>query len=406
MLARLNNPHQQFPSLHIGGTNGKGSTAAMVSTLLEASGYRVGLYTSPHLIDFRERFRIQGQPISEERVLELIVKVNRAIPSHYSLTFFEYATIMAFQYFAEEKVEMAVVEVGMGGRLDATNVLHPMGVVITNVSFDHQEFLGKSLSAIAYEKAGIIKKNIPLIVGSIPTEAKEVIDRQAEENGVPYARLGREFQVTPVSFHHFDFHGLAHSWTNLPCSLPGYHQFLNAGCALALLESLHGHGIDVSEDVVRGSLGKVVWEGRLEVLGQAPLVLLDGAHNPAAATFLAEYLTHLRTSQPIGSIILIVGMLEDKDHQAFLAEVLPVVDHVILTHIRQPHSATIQKLRSELGQYSHAERVSSSSCIEEAWDFANQLATKHDVICVTGSLFLVGELKSLLGSFPLQTVRG
>ncbi|MCA9471641.1 MAG: bifunctional folylpolyglutamate synthase/dihydrofolate synthase [Nitrospirales bacterium] len=390
-LEVLHNPHLRYPSLHIGGTNGKGSTSAIAAAILQASGYRVGLYTSPHLVDFRERIRVDGQRISEMQVVNLARQVQATSPV--PLTFFEFTTAMAFQYFSDREIDIAVVEVGMGGRFDATNVLSPRAVAITSIAHDHESYLGQHISEIAFEKAGIIKPNTPVIVGELPPDAEVVIQRIAAERQAPYFALGREFRIDGAEPGFFRYDGVRQRFPHLSCSLLGTHQRKNVGCALALLEQLTLQGFELREATVRSTLPEVVWEGRLEVLEDQPRLLIDGAHNVAAAQALVEALAPMVEMQG-GRLITVLGMMRDKHHAQFMNTIAPYVSCLILTTMSVSRAATVDELKESVphGLF----EVLTSFNPTEALQLARQIAKPTDVICVTGSLFLVGEVRHLL----------
>jgi dihydrofolate synthase/folylpolyglutamate synthase len=394
LLKGLGNPHHRYVSLHIGGTNGKGSSAIMVATILHAAGYRVGLYTSPHLVDFRERIRVDGVMIPEERVIELTQRIQAVSGPMGSLTFFEFTTAMAFQYFAEEQIDVAVIEVGMGGRFDATNVLEPLGVCITNIACDHEQYLGNTLTSIAYEKAGIIKKGGSVIVGPMADAPRQVIESfAAEQRAVPYA-WDTDFHTAHEPDQEFSYHGSHWSFSGLRCSLLGDHQRVNAACALALLEIGALKGLKVSESAIRQGLTEVRWEGRLETVSHRPWIVLDGAHNGAAAQVLVSFLSKVLQSEPSTKLILVVGMMRDKNHSAFLEVMNSLADHLILTQASLSRAASVQELREALSEDScPVEAVASP---REAIQVAKKLARATDLICITGSLILVGELRDCL----------
>lgn len=395
LLKQLGNPHHHYVSLHIGGTNGKGSTAVMVATILQAAGYRVGLYTSPHLVEFRERVRVQGALISKDRVIDLTSRIQSLAGSSHSLTFFEFTTAMAFQFFADEHIDVAVIEVGMGGRLDATNVLDPLGSLITNISFDHEEFLGQTLSSIAYEKAGIIKKGSSVIIGPMEDAPRRVIEDVAEDQrAMPY-RWNSDFHIENDTEKEFSFHGSHWTISGLRCALLGDHQKVNAACALALLEIGALKGLKVSEAAIRQGLADVRWEGRLETVSQDPWILLDGAHNAAAGHVLASFLSRvLQTTPSLTGLILVLGMMRDKNHPAFLEVLAPLADHLILTQASLPRAASLWELREAMPKGSGA--VQEAASPPEAIKIAKDLARSTDLICMAGSLILVGELRDCL----------
>ena len=262
LLSRLGHPERRFKSLHIGGTNGKGSTAAMTAAMLQAAGYRVGLYTSPHLVDFRERIRVNQVMIDESQVAELTQRLQAVVPADLSPTFFELTTAMAFLHFAESGVDVAVLEVGLGGRFDATNVVEPEACAITTIALEHQEYLGKTEEAIGFEKAGIIKAGVPMVVGRIDGTAWDVIRHTAVDRGAPLMRLGLDFHTVGTGPEVFSYHGRTKHLDGLTCALSGRHQLDNAACAVALLEAAETRGIAVTEEAVRRGLRSVLWAGR------------------------------------------------------------------------------------------------------------------------------------------------
>jgi dihydrofolate synthase/folylpolyglutamate synthase len=404
LLARLGQPQQRYLTLHIGGTNGKGSTAAMAAAVLQAAGYRVGLYTSPHLVDFRERIRVNGMPIAEEDVTAVTSRLREVAEPDLALTFFEFTTGMAFQQFVDSGVEVAVVEVGMGGRFDATNVLTPLASVITNVALDHQAYLGDTVKAIAFEKAGIIKQGVPMVAGRLAPEAAEVIGRVAKEWQAPLFRLNVDFRAEGDPVTEFQYEGLKAVYRGLSCPLAGAHQLENAACALAALELAEPRGLVVPEEAVRTGLPRTCWEGRLEVVERTPALLLDGAHNPAAGTALAAYLNGYRLEHPDSRIILVVGMMRDKDCEEFFRLILPWADEVILTQAQIPRSASVQDLLALTEPW--AGPCHTRVLPADALALARRLASPADLICVTGSLMLVGDIKALLRGCGLSPIRG
>ena len=404
LVSRLGMPQARYRTLHIAGTNGKGSTAAIVAAILQKAGYRVGLYTSPHLIDFRERIRVNGEMISEMDVARLTALLKALCEPDMSATFFECTTAMAFQHFADSQVDLAVLEVGLGGRFDATNVVTPLACVITTIALDHQAYLGSTLSSVAYEKAGIIKTYVPVIVGRVPDEAGSVIEGVATERAAPLIRLGVDFDVVGQTPAHFAFTGRRIRYHDLSCTLLGTHQLDNASCALALLEAAGTSGLVIGEKAVREGLGNVRWEGRLEVVGQRPLTVLDGAHNPAAADAVASYLREFRLLHPDSRVVLVLGMMRDKDHRGFFEPLKALVDEVVLTQADLPRSATTQELQVALHEV--WPRPFSNAHLSDAMGQAKQLARPEDLICVTGSLMLIGDVKALLGGCGLSPLRG
>lgn len=404
LLGRLGNPERRFRSLHIGGTNGKGSTAAMTAAMLQAAGYRVGLYTSPHLVDFRERIRVNQVMIAEAQVAELTQRLQASVPPGLTPTFFELTTAMAFLYFAGSGVDVAVLEVGLGGRFDATNVVDPEACAITTIALDHQEHLGTTEEAIGFEKAGIIKPGVPVVVGRIDGTAWEVIRDTAADRGAPLTRLGVDFHADSTGQEEFSYRGRSRQLDGLTCALTGRHQLDNAACAVALLEAAEGRGLSVPDGAVRRGLQSVQWEGRLEVLEQGPVLLLDGAHNPAAAHVLAEYLAEWSATRPEARLILVLGMMRDKDHKHFVEPLHRLVSEVVLTQADMARSSSVQELREVIGSQFPLCHVAPSAA--DALALARARATAQDLICVTGSLMLVGEVKALVRGCGLSPLRG
>lgn len=404
LLARLGQPQHRYRTIHIGGTNGKGSTAAMAAAVLQAAGYRVGLYTSPHLVDFRERIRVNGVPIAEKHVTALTSRLRDLAGPTRELTFFEFTTGMAFQHFADSDAEVAVVEVGMGGRFDATNVLTPLVSVITNVALDHQEYLGDTVRAIAFEKAGIIKPGVPLVTGRLSPAAADVIGQIAVERQASLFRWNREFLAEGDPLTEFQYDGIKARYRGLSCPLAGAHQLENAACALAALELASARDLAVPAGAVLAGLSGTHWEGRLEVMERTPTLLLDGAHNPAAGEALTAYLNAYRREHPGTRVILLVGMMRDKDHDGFFRLLLPLADEVVLTQAQVPRSASAQELMAQAEPWAgscHARTLPA-----DALALARRLASPADLICITGSLMLAGEIKALLRGCGLSPIRG
>ena len=404
LLGRIGHPERRFRTLHIGGTNGKGSTAAMAAAILQASGLRVGLYTSPHLVEFRERIRVNGEMISEEQVADLTGRLRAATPRDLDPTFFEMTTAMALLHFAESSIDVVVLEVGLGGRFDATNVVEPLACAITTIALDHQEYLGRTEDAIAFEKAGIIKPSVPVVIGRMGPEAGGVMRRIAQERRAPLWRLGHDFLVEGDGPEQFTYRGVAQVFEGLTCRLAGRHQLDNAACALALLEAAGKAGVAVDEAAVRRGLQAVMWEGRLELIEEYPRVLLDGAHNPAAAAVLARYLQNFLVRHPDSRIILVWGMMRDKDHRGFIAPLRSVVSEIVLTQAGLARSATVQDLRASLTEWHRP--ILEAPLPAEALMVAKTRATSGDLICVAGSLMLLGDVKAAVRGCGLSPLRG
>ena len=390
ILQRLNHPQRTYPTLHIAGTNGKGSSAAMLAAMLQAGGYRVGLYTSPHLVDFRERIRVQDEDISEECVCGLTEHIRRVADPLNSLTFFELTTAMAFQHFLNEQVDIAVIEVGLGGRFDATNVLDPLGVLIAGIGLDHEMHLGPTLQAIAREKAGIIHQKAPVVLGQMPEGVSRIFEDIAQEFDAPLYRFGQEFSISETGPTEFTYRGLRDFFSGLQTNMLGRHQMNNAGHALALLESATAERFPLSIDAIRSGLQHVRLKGRLEIVQHNPTIVLDGAHNPLGALVLFDFLQSQLHDCPGRKLILLLGMMQDKNHAEFMRILFPLVDSLIVTQPHMDRALSVEALAQAVP------RTDLALCVIpnpwEAYCKARDSADPSDLICVTGSLFLVGEI--------------
>jgi dihydrofolate synthase/folylpolyglutamate synthase len=416
LMELLGDPHRRFRSLHVAGTNGKGSTAAFLAGVLRAAGYRTGLYTSPHLVNFAERIRVDGMPIAEDRVVELAERVRRRYqelpPSGsgeaMSPTFFEVTTAMAFAHFAEAGVDVAVVEAGMGGRLDSTNVITPLVSVITNIDLEHTEFLGATLGQIAAEKAGIIKAGVPVVTGVVQTEAVRVIEGEAARQGAPVYRMPKDFsaeRTSPGPPQRFNYRGIDANFPDLTVSLLGRHQVGNACLAAAAVECAVRAGVRVPESALRSGLASAAWEGRLELLAREPDLYVDGAHNPASAAVLAEALRELRSGYP--RLVLVLGILQDKDHEGIISPLAPLADSIIVTRPAYARALDAAALAASVRR-AHPS-VSVAGTVGEAVARARAQASPDGLVVVTGSLYTVGDARAALtraGGGPLAGLKG
>jgi dihydrofolate synthase/folylpolyglutamate synthase len=391
LMAGLDNPQHHCRYLHIAGTNGKGSVAAMLSSILTLAGYEVGFYSSPHLIDFKERFRLKDRDIDDAEVLALINQVKRVVDPDELPTFFEFVTAMALLYFAQKKADPVILETGMGGRLDATNIVSPLLSIITNIAMDHREFLGNSIQAIAAEKAGIIKPGVPVITFVSQPTALIPIQAAALALKSPLYQGGKDFKTRGQSQGQFRYQGLKKTWTGLKTNLVGRHQYRNAAVALAAVELLQEKGFEIPETVMRQGMEQVRWPGRLEVVSTQPQVVLDGAHNPAAATTLAQA---LKRDLSYRRLILVLGIMADKDISGILRRLLPLADVVIFSRPRYERAATPETLKSLADNLSQEAQVIAD--LGEAIQKARSLAAADDLIVITGSLFTIGEARKYL----------
>ncbi len=391
ILANLNNPQNSFQAIHIAGTNGKGSVAAALANIFQAAGYCTGLYTSPHLVHFNERICTNGQPISDESVLKSFNAVQQAHASDREPTFFEYTTAMAFHEFARRNVQWAVIETGMGGRLDATNILEPRLSIVTNVSMEHQEYLGNSLAQIAAEKGGIIKPNVPVITGVHQKSALHVVKQIALKQSAPLYRRGHDFRVRRCAHGAFNYYGIDHIWRKMKAGLLGNHQIDNAALTLAACETLQHRGAKLTEEMIRSGLLQTQWPGRLELISEKPAVLLDGAHNLEAAKALARF---LETDWGKHNITLVAGISDDKAYRPMLECLLPVCRRAILTRPKIERAMQPEKLLPVAR--SMIDDIQIVTDVEAAVRQAVSDAGPGDAVCVAGSLYLVGEAREAL----------
>jgi len=391
ILSGLGNPHHRYASIHVAGTNGKGSVASFLAAILKASGYKVGLYTSPHLVRFNERICVNNEQISDIEVVSAFQAVTDVHGGDRDPTFFEYTTAMALYEFGRQAVDWAVIETGMGGRLDATNVLEPVLSIITNVSLEHQGYLGKTLSEIAGEKGGIIKRNTPVVTAVSQPSAISVLESLASELSAPLFRLKKDFKVRRNADHSFSYYGLDHAWRGITTSLSGGHQVENASLVLAACELLNRAGTIISKENIQAGLDNTRWPGRLEVVSDHPVIILDGAHNLNASKELAKY---LRTELKGRRITLIIGILEDKPYAAILGNLLPACSRVILTSPKIDRALPVDSLYPIAAALTGD--VQKIPDVSGAVAFAVQNARPDEVICVAGSLYVVGEAKAFL----------
>jgi len=395
LLRILGNPERTLPAIHIAGTNGKGSTAAMIESVLREAGYKTGLYTSPHLVRFNERIRLGAEEISDEDLLSLAAVVLGARErlkeqSGLEATFFEVTTAMALLYFKEQEAEVVILETGLGGALDATNVLTPLVSIITNVDIDHKAFLGESLDKIAAEKAGIIKKGVPLISGLLDGKAADVINKKSlEVTGVLPERLGHEFTAEGIFKGRFNYRGPSISLNDLELGLCGAFQLKNAALAIAALEVLCGVYPAINEAVIREGLRSVKWPARFEFISSKPPVVLDCAHNPAGASALAAA---IRDFFPLPrAITLVIGLSEDKDLKGVLTPLLPLARRVIFTEAAIERAAPAALLQERAGEL--REDCECEPTVPNAITSALNGLRTGEILLIAGSVFVAGEVR-------------
>jgi dihydrofolate synthase/folylpolyglutamate synthase len=395
LIESLGNPQNAYPSIHVAGTKGKGSVAAFCASSLRAAGYIVGLYTSPHLDDYSERIQVDGEFISHSDLAEMVEEIKPHVATISEITTFEITTALAFLYFAKRKVTAAVVEVGLGGRLDATNVVVPEVCVITSISYDHTQLLGDTLTKIAGEKSGIIKPGIPVVSSLQEEEARVVIEQVAHEHSSPLIQVGRDFLFEEIS-HSLEgqtfriWSGANKGEPSLKLTIPllGQHQIVNAATAYATLDVFNHRGCKVDLSDIKGGFADTFWPGRFEIVQKSPPVILDCAHNRDSALKLR---LSLEEYFPDKSIILIFGASEDKDIQGMFVELMPLVKEVMLVRSYHPRAIEPSKLLELVHPYDHQAAIVEN--IPDALERATAFAGGHSVVVVTGSIFVVAEAR-------------
>jgi len=403
LAERLGRPDRAYPSAHIAGTNGKGSTAAFLEAILRNAGFRTGLNTSPHLERINERIRVSGDEISDEAFADILSRVQaiteellaagklRAHP-----TYFECVTAMAFEYFAQQRVEFGVFEVGLGGRLDSTNILTPVVSIITRIDFDHENFLGHSLTEIAGEKAGIIKPSVPVVIAEQRPESRAVIQSRAKEHLSPVIDTAEAYRIERGSVENGQVRAriteVESGWmTELAPSLPGRFQVQNALNAVAAARLLQQRGFRISDDSIAQGIATTVWPGRIEKIQSHPDIYLDGAHNPSAARELVHFIEESLHGK---RVFLLYGALRDKAVDEVAGFLFPLAAEVILTAPATSRAISAPQLEEIAAHY--ASKSTTIPDAGEAIDYALSKASPDDVVFVTGSLYLVGQLRHYL----------
>jgi dihydrofolate synthase / folylpolyglutamate synthase len=400
-LARLDDPHRRLKTVVVAGTKGKGSTAAMIASIAQAAGLKAGLYTSPHLCSVRERIRVDGEIVSEETFAALVSELRPHIEAagmagvRRYRTFFEILTAMALVHFQRMEVELAVLEVGLGGRLDATNVATPLVSVITSISLDHTEVLGDTIPKIAREKAGIIKPYGLAVVAPQRPEALTVIRAVCEAQHARLHDVAAEWRWQPLSYSWersvFDLHGEARSYPALEIPLAGPHQMLNAATAIATAEQLRGQGLPISPEGIRQGAKQVQWEGRLETVSRQPWVVLDGAHNRDSAGCLRDA---LMSCYRYRRLILVLGISANKNLEGIIEELTPLATLTVATRAMVPRAAPPQRVAALAAKWS--DHIIVEEDTQRALAQAIAETQPDDLLLVTGSLYLVGDAKRLL----------
>jgi dihydrofolate synthase / folylpolyglutamate synthase len=400
LLSLVGNPHTKVDTVHIAGTKGKGSTATMLAKMIEANGYKVGLYTSPHVVDLHERIIVNSEMISRTAMLGLLNRIYKAVETVTKTsapTFFEIMTALAFMHFADAKADVAVIETGLGGRLDSTNVIKPKVVGITNLSFDHQKQLGNTIGEIAKEKAGIFKPGVPIVTVQQDPDAMRVLKAQAAAVKAPFSVTGVDIDFS----HRFETsseHGPHNrvclttptsKFEHLRVPLHGIHQAINCGLALAMLDKLKGCGFDIDNDKTTAGLAKVKLPGRMEMICEDPRILIDGAHNAASIRAL---MYAIGQSIPYDSMIVIFGCNEDKDANGMLQELQFGADKVIFTRSNSAKAMSPDELAEKHTAIS-GKMCQTALTLGEALRLAKSAVGKEDLICITGSFYLIGQAK-------------
>ncbi len=407
LLDSVGNPHRALKFIHIAGTKGKGSTAAMIASILSEAGFKVGLYTSPHLVSFRERIRMNGEMISEDRVCDLVTKLKPSIDDLKKdsdqlghISFFEIYTTLGILFFAEEEVDFAVLEVGMGGRLDATNVVQPLVSVITQISYDHMMSLGNTIEAIAAEKAGIIKDNGYVITSPQTPEALEVIRDTCAEKRARLFEVGKDIRFEKNEnppfpkgdLGGFSISGIFGKYENLQIPLLGDHQLINAATAVGALEILRFHEFTISAEDIGAGLEKVKWPARVQVIQREPIIVLDTAHNAASAAALRDAIENNLSYE---KLIIIIGISLHKDLKGMGRHLCPIADEIILTKVDSPRAVDPEDMKAELAGICGDVIITQDTAA--ALEKAKSIAGQRDLICITGSVYLAGEVMQILG---------
>jgi dihydrofolate synthase / folylpolyglutamate synthase len=396
MLAELGNPERSLRFIHIAGTNGKGSVAAMLESVFRAAGYRTGLYTSPHLVDIRERIRLNGLMISKRQLAAVVDRIRPAVEK-FQATYFETLTAAALLFFADQQTDIVCLEVGLGGRLDATNVIVPDVSVITSISFDHTEHLGGTLAEIAAEKAGIIKAGVPCIIGDLPTEAKEVVEQKCRLQKAPMIAALQEFAVSicrqvPGKMT-LDIQGSSPLAVPVRVAFNGQHQAKNVAVVIAACEQLRRAGWRFSSEDFQKGMRKTRWPGRFEIVHTHPTVILDVAHNAAA---IAELIALLIKFFANWKIVFVIGLLKDKDIQTISRQIAAIAHAVQPVEAQSPRAFPA----AELAQcfFGLVVTILAPGTVAEGVEAVWRMADEQTLICITGSHFVVGE--------ALQKIKG
>ncbi|HWR63516.1 MAG TPA: folylpolyglutamate synthase/dihydrofolate synthase family protein [Candidatus Thermoplasmatota archaeon] len=407
LLEQLGNPHHELKVIHVAGTNGKGSVCKYISSILQKAGYTVGLYLSPHVERFSERIVVNNKEISKEDFTRLVSQVRPFVDAmnkqNNTPTFFEIVTALAFLHFKDCTVDYAVVEVGLGGRFDATNVVNPLVSVITNISLEHTDILGKDIASIASEKAGIIKDHVPVVSAAVH-DARVTIEQVAKQRNAPVTWIDQPMwkrKTHQGREQEFMIQGSFKDYS-VKTSMLGQHQGENIALAIAAIEQLQMGGVYLTDGDIQEGIATAAHPGRMEIVSENPLILLDGAHNPAGMNMLVKT---IREDFSDYRLILVLGVLKDKDVKTMASTIVPIFDEVIVTKSGNPRAADPQMLKEMITGSDVNKNVVVEDSIPRAIDHAKHIAKQKDLICVTGSLFTVGEARGyiLLGKITPET---
>jgi dihydrofolate synthase / folylpolyglutamate synthase len=385
-LNRIDNPQNSYPSIHIAGTNGKGSTAVFIESILRQAGYKTGIFTSPHLADFRERIRVNGNQISK-RYITRFIKKHKYLIARNKITFFEVCTALAFCFFADQKVDIAIVETGLGGRLDATNTLLPILSIITDISYDHTNILGETLTAIAGEKAGIIKPQTPVLIGLMKPEPKNKIKSVAKQKNAPFLMLQPgNFARNGYPFR-YDYYGEVFEIKSLKTSLLGAHQIKNSALAIRAVELIKENGFNINKRNIKNGLAEAIWRARFEILKQngRPDLILDVGHNPAGVKAMVETFRELYPNQKAD---IVIGFVRNKNLKKSIQYLKPITRRVEVVRMKTDRTAEPAEIASFFGS---KKDVVLSDSVEHSVDKLLKSSDRKNKILICGSHFLVGE---------------
>ncbi len=391
LLEKIGNPQKTFPVVHVGGSNGKGSTASMVCSVLRDAGLRTALYTSPHLNDFRERIRLNGAMISKQAVVESTRRI-RAVYDPGRTTFFEFTTAVAFDCIARAEPDIAVTEVGLGGRLDATNTVDPVVTVITDISREHEDYLGVGIRAVAREKAGIIKKGVPLITGATRKDARDVIHAVAREARAPVMEFGKDFVGRRITLDRFTYSSPELVLENVSLPMSGGHQVKNAALACAAVEELRNKGYTIPDKAIRNGISDAAFPGRWEIVGTRPDVIIDGAHTPESMRLLKST---VRQHYPGVRPLLLFGVLEEKNYAEMVRILPPIAREVMCVRPQGDRALAPEKLADRVRELGVPARVSAG--ITEGLGELMDRASESDLILAAGSLYMIGPVRRACG---------